>query len=127
MQTRKALRTIKDYERTAARDDLIRQAQKESYVEEYQGILNNQPPKGKLFKKLRATMDKDRQIIVCVGRQQAFFTRHKLKPLVLLPSDHYITKLIIRHTHENIVGHMGMRAMISQLRRELQRRCPLPG
>ncbi len=68
--------------------------------------------------KVRPIFDTTNMIIRCVGRQQAMFSHQKILPLILLPPDHQVTKLIIWDLHKHESGHLKGLNMIKLVRAE---------
>jgi hypothetical protein len=106
---------LQDHELLRATYDVLRQAQRESYPEDYEAIINQETPTEKLFNKLRPRFDTTNRVIRCVGRQQALLAHYKEDALVLLPPDHYLSTVLIRDIHKR-VGHLGMATMITAIR-----------
>lgn len=74
---------------------LIRQAQQQKYPNLYEALKWGKIVNIRSLEKLRPIFDKTNLFIRSVGRQEAMFSHQKILPLILLPSDHQVTKLIL--------------------------------
>ena len=95
---------------TAAEEAVIRLIQKKEYKEE---ILSLQSPAGKVKKSSKIySLDSaltDQGILVCRVRTP------QMTPLVILPKNHHVSTLIVRHHHETL-GHIGREFTVNEIR-----------
>ncbi len=53
----------------------------------------------------------EEQSDTCTGRQRQYLTYQEQDALVLLPPEHYLTEVLLRHIHKHETGHLGINAM----------------
>lgn len=68
------------------------------------------------LRKLGITWDTGKRLLRCVGRHQNWLRHTGREAVILLPSDHRITQLLIEQTHERL-NHTGVNTVMIHLRR----------
>ena len=93
----------------------IRQAQQEIFAEEIRAVkAGKELPSGSKLLPLRPVLDED-GVLRCDGRlRYADFLPWETRHPIILPRNHWITMLIIRHAHEQN-QHAGTNQVLAQL------------
>ena len=108
-----------------AEEEIVRQVQKATFPRVFEALSNISPGANKRLMKKALKREgssifqlnpKLRNGLLAVGgRLESAPVNEDLKYPYILPNNHHVTELIIRHNHAN-VGHMGQESVLSSLR-----------
>lgn len=108
-----------------AEEEIVRQVQKATFPKVFEALSNIPPGANKRLMKKALKREgasifqlnpKLRNGLLAVGgRLESAPVNEDLKYPYILPNNHHVTELIIRHNHAN-VGHMGQESVLSSLR-----------
>jgi hypothetical protein len=92
---------------TRAEEWLFKQAQKDVYPEIYSNLKKGKPVINDRLNQLKPKIDKH-GVMRCNARlAHTKFLKYDIKCPVILPKNHHITRLLIRHYHEKVLQHVG--------------------
>ena len=112
----KTLDELTTSELQASRNQLLQMVQRDSFPSDYEALRHDRPlPTSSKIVWFRPFCDHD--LIRLGGRLQFADLSHTEKHPIILDGSHYITHLLIRHTHIQL-HHLGVRVVLSHLRHE---------
>ncbi|XP_047123010.2 uncharacterized protein LOC105849104 [Hydra vulgaris] len=96
--------------------EIIAKAQKESFKEEYSNIKKGKPISisSKIIS-LNPQIDEDGLLRSCSRLQNAHYLPYDVKYPIILPRGHTITKLIVKHYHDEANHVMGTNQLLTKL------------
>ena len=115
-QEKQTSKVLLPHEIREAEDEVVRSSQREAFVNEYKALVSGKPipPKSPLIK-LNPVLDED-GCIRCNGRLQfAEYLPYDVRFPKILPRGHWITKLIVKHYHEQANHSAGTNFVLSQM------------
>ena len=94
--------------------DIIREAQEECYKDELEKLRNGKPvTRVSKLAKQNPFLTRDNTIMA-----QGRFRVEDARPLIVLPKNHPVTRLYIKHVHKHQLRHIGsLKSLISELKK----------